>query len=710
MSIFNHFQQLNLSPDQDLALSTLSEFLNNEAQVFILKGYAGTGKTTMLKGVIEYIQAQKKQVSVMAPTGRAAKVLRDKTGLGQTIHKSIYNLEELRTIDDDKDDAGNFFHYFFPIRQSLEQERILIIDEASMISSRKSTHELFTFGTGILLNDLITFSRIPNSNFKLIMVGDPAQLPPVGDNKSLALDDSYFQELGFQTMSATLTTVKRQDQNSILENAFKIRSLIGSKQRSNLQLVFDNTVSFEIPTEQIAHQYTNEFPVPEIGNGVIISFSNNQCHHYNVAIREQLFPQRSTVQAGDVLMINSNNYHTYGVELMNGDMAKVVYASPTVVEKKNIPVYDLVVGKRVKKYITLAFREVTIRLANHSEEVQCLILDSLLNSPNKDLSILELKALYIDFVMRFKEEQERNKKLGNMVFNLGSPEFKGMLKNDRYFNALRVKYGYAITCHKAQGGEWDTVFVDYFGRTSLNDEPLRWSYTATTRARLKLFAANAPYLTHFSKFKINAIGVLNNIPANALNLKMVSLSPGHSENQHPAKSLKYWEMHQKFEHTQYQITQIQSFGESRERYTIQLEDDFLQIEADHNGAGIFNDFKLVGGQPNDISWHNNLLELVNEPFQVVYSIEYTPSVEILKTLWGIIRQSVEDLGISITNVEENEKQYFVNYFLKTDAKMAMIQFYYNKKDQLTSALPKSTLGGNDLKLTELLKKLQDYAS
>ncbi|GAB2478981.1 ATP-dependent DNA helicase [Algoriphagus taiwanensis] len=708
MSILTHFSHLSLSPDQEKALQDIDLFLANDSQVFILKGYAGTGKTTILKGVIDFLSAQKKQVEVMAPTGRAAKVLRDKTGIGQTIHKTIYNFKELKTTEDDGDDASSSFHYFFPIQQIEDNETVLIIDEASMVSSKESHHELFTFGTGVLLNDLITYTRIPVSKCKLILVGDPAQLPPVGDNKSLALSEEYFQSLGFKTASATLTTVKRQDQNSILENAFRIRSLIGNKQKSYFQFLFDQTNSFEIPTDLVPHQYVNEFPIPEIGNGVVIAFSNSQCHQYNIAVREKLFPNRTTIQPGDVLMIIHNNYHSYGVELMNGEMIKVMGVNSSIVERKNIPVYDIIAGKRVKKHITLAFREITIRLANQPEDVNCLIIDSLLNSPNKDLNILELKALYVDFVMRFKEEQEKNKQEGKVTFKVGSPEFKDRLKSDRFFNAVRVKYGYAITCHKAQGGEWDTVFVDYYGRTSLADDPLRWSYTATTRARSKFYAANAPLITPFSKFKINSISHLTNVPENALSLSLVPVSPYHRENQHLTKSLKYWELQEKLENTPYQISQVQSLGEYRERYSIKREDEILVIDSDHNKAGIFNDFHSIAGATP--TWKEDLLDLINRPFQFVYSIDYSPSLEILKKLWGIMRSATEETGVTITNVEEKPQQFFVTYFLKTDAKAAMIQFYFNGKGQLTSALPKSTEDSNDQKLSRLIQKLQEYAS
>jgi hypothetical protein len=251
------------------------------------------------------------------------------------------------------------------------------------------------------------------------------------------------------------------------------------------------------------------------------------------------------------------------------------------------------------------------------------------------------------------------------------------------------------------------VFVDYYGRTSLADDPLRWSYTATTRARSKFYAANAPLVASFSKFKINAIGSLSQIPANALSLSMVTLSPFHKTLQHRAKSLKYWELQEKLETSAYQITNVQSLGDFRERYTLQYQDEFLQIESDHNGAGIFNDFHIVSDQT--AIWKDDLLNLVNQPYPIVYNIDYSPSSDVLKKLWGIVQMATEDTAVTISNVEEKAQQFFVNYFLKTDAKSAMIQFYYNGKGQLTSAIPKSTEGTNDLKLSRLIQKLQEYA-
>ncbi len=707
MNIINHFQNILLSSDQKNALEQIEAFLNGEDHIFILQGYAGTGKTTILKGIIDYIFSLKLKAEVMAPTGKAARILRDKTGLGNTIHKCIYNFKELRTFENNED-AEDTFHYYFPIEQINENQLILIVDESSMISSKKSNHELFTFGTNVLLDDLITFSKIPSSKNKIIFVGDPAQLPPVGDNLSNALNPEYFRNLGLNVRSVVLETVHRQKQNSILENAFKIRSLINSPIKSSLEFIYDTDTFIDLPNNEISSRYIQEFPSIEIGNGVVICFSNNQCYQYNIALRAKLFPGLLSVAVGDLLMVTHNNYYSYEVELMNGEMAKVTNISNSVIERKNIPVFDTINGKRVKKLINLSFRELTIKLENHPNSFNCLIIDSLLNAPARDLSILEMKALYVDFVMRFNVEQTSRKEGGLPIFKVGSLEFKERLKTDSFFNALRVKYGYSITCHKAQGGEWDTVFVDYYGRTSLKDEPLRWSYTATTRARNKCYVTNAPNISQFSGFSIQDIGILKSIPSKFLQLQNIPVSPFHQMNQHLAKSFKYWELKSKFDLTHYVILNIQSLGEFRERYSIQCGQETIEIQSDHNQAGIFNDFQIVDTKFSEIA--NELLEIVNLSFPIIFNLDYSPSNELFVKILGLMQASTEDAGVMISNVEENIPQYYVNYYLVTDAKAAYIQFYFNRQQQITNAIVKSTLGMQDHKLIILIEKIKKHVS
>jgi hypothetical protein len=704
MHILNHFQNINFTNDQKNAIESLSVFLAGDEKVFILQGYAGSGKTTLLKGVIDFLMASKKPFDVMAPTGRASKILRDKTGYGQTIHRTIYNFEELKTIQDRQNDGDHSFQYVFPIRKNSTDGKIMIVDEASMISSRESQNELFTFGTNILLNDLITYSEIPSSKNKIIFVGDPSQLPPVGDNSSYALMPEYFRNIKIETTHCVLKEVVRQKDNLILNNATQMRTLLGQKVRNELSLTHDETSFIKIKSEDIPRQYSEQFPVPEIGQGVIIAFSNSQCLQYNRAVRKKIFPDNLTLTVGDLVIINQNNYHTYRVELMNGEMAMVVAVDDTLITRNNIPIYETINGKRIKKQISLAFRKATIRVAHHPEEINCFVIDSLLNSPNRDLTISEMKALYIDFVIRFQSEQKVKKESGLPHYNVGSEEFKEQLKSDSYFNALRIKYGYAITCHKSQGGEWPTTFVDYYGRTSLKDDPLRWSYTATTRAMEKCYAANAPNVTLFSSFTINEIQSLTNMPSNALVLNNIPLSPYHKANQHKAKSLKYWEISEKLEDSPFQIISVNSYGDYQERYAISLEDEQSQFNGHHNNAGIFKDFDALN--QNEYLWHAELLKLLNQPHQITYNINYTASIPVLEKLHGLMQSICAELNITVTNIEEKVDNYLVQYFLKTDARCVLILFYFNGKSQLTRALPKSTAGSADEKLSKLITKLR----
>ena len=696
-TIFNHFQDLTLTDDQRNALEKIEKFLSSDAQIFILKGYAGSGKTTLLKGLVRYLQEEEKQCQVMAPTGRAAKILRKKVGQGATIHKTIYALEDIHTEHLENEETGEHSYlYHFPIRiEGDSKQRILIVDEASMVSNVKNEQEFFQFGTDILLADLLTYSRVRESHNKIIFVGDPAQLPPVGSPISQALNTDFFEKLGLEYMQAEMTQVVRQGNNLILKNATTIRKVIEQPIKSELVLDYDDDF-VKINIEDVTTQYTELFPMPELGQGVVIAYSNRQCLHYNQSIRSKIFPNTPDVIAGDILLINQNNY-TKGVELFNGDMVKVLEVSDELVIRKNIPVFE----KGVKKPTTLTFRGVKLLPEGSDTIVECYIIDSLLNSIDRDLNPIEKRALFVDFVIRFRE------KYGDK-YKEGSREFKEALKNDPYFNALRVKYGYAITCHKSQGGEWDTTFVDYYGRTGLKNDALRWSYTATTRAVKRCYAANAPYTSCFSSFQISEIGAVSKMPNETFSLRNIPLSPFHKEGQHRAKSLKYWEVVANLENTPYRVEQVESKGDYQERYTISNGEQVDVFDAFHSGAGVFKDFTPLhqGATP----WQSQVLTLLNRPNdEMLFEIDYTPSTPLFEKLYGLMQSACEDTEVVITNVEEKPANYIVLYCLRTDeGKGAYIQFYFNSKQQLTRAMPKSMKGADDQKLQLLIQKLKEY--
>ncbi len=698
MSIFNHFPNINLTSDQTNALQKLQRFLESDNYIFMLKGYAGSGKTTLLQGLVEYLKTKHRTFQVMAPTGRASKILRQKTGYGSTIHKSIYKLKDVDFRKKKKKDDDEDYKLIFPVlKLEDKQNHILIVDEASMISSRKSEHPLFQFGTDILLQDLLTYAQCKTLKTKIIFVGDPAQLPPVGDNKSWAFEPSLFTSKELSVCEAELKQVVRQTDNNILKNATLIRSKIEEEKPNKLSLNFDNQSFINLNIEGVTSQYTDLFPIPQLKNGVVISFSNTQCYHYNNAIREVYFPKRKEVQSGDVVQIISNNYKK-DVEIYNGDFAHILEVSPYT-ERISAPVWVERGFEKQQKIISLDFRKVTLKLDHYDTPFECLIIDSLLNSHHRELTLEEHKALYINFIMRFQKKHPNCKKY--------SQEFKNMLLNDEYMNAIRCKYGYAITCHKAQGGEWDKIIVDYTGRVSLAEEPLRWSYTATTRAVTTCYAVNPPSFNEFSKFEIGEIHSFTKIPKEAYNFDNVPLSPFHKKNQHRCKSKLYWDILEKLEDTDFKIKEILS-RDYLERYTLTDGQKEYEIEGTHNGAGVFTQgFHFTSTIEND-KVKSDIDHIFNSHKMSDFMLNYTPSNNLLKELYSVVQDACSELEITITNVVEHSNQYYVMYFFRTDTICSYIQFYFNSKEQFTQALPRAFGNVEDKKLEQLILKIEDY--
>lgn len=700
MNIFNHFQNLNLTGDQKQALEKIESFMQSDSKVFILKGYAGSGKTTLINGIVEFLKSEKQNFQLMAPTGRAAKVLRDKTKTGFTIHKCIYNFDKLETIKDESEDvAEQSYKYIFPVKTEINTHRLAIVDETSMISDVKTEHELFRFGSGRLLKDLLEFMQLHLAGNKILFVGDPAQLPPVSDRNSLALDEFYFRDKGIKCEGFEMKEVARQAADSlVLKNSMMIRQLLEKDQRSEFILETDGEQCVKIAPQEAHNHYVSNFPLPEVGNGVIISFSNRQCLSYNQMIRERLFPENPQITGGDIVLINNNNYHTYDTELFNGDMAKVIWVSEQTISQTAPVMVDGI--SKTKKNITLKFRDIKIRLPHFDQDISCKIIDSLLNNNERDLTVHEMKALYINFVMRFEDGQKLRASRGLEKHKQGSSEFKEQLKSDPYFNALRIKYGYAITCHKSQGGEWEKAYVDFYGRVGLSDAHLRWCYTAITRASKNLYAINPPMITSLSKLKFDGIGKIGKIPANALQYKNVPATPYHSNNVHPAKRLKYFEIVEKTESSAYTLERVES-REYQEMYFFSHDGSEFRLDNGHNAAGLFREFKAV--PPSTEA--SNLIELLNQPFTQEYLVEYAPGEGFLETLWNSVQSACSELGISITNIDEQIDRYNVTYFFKTSGKVSYIQFYFKSGGRFSTAMPKSDLGADDILLNQLIQKL-----
>lgn len=468
-----------LNNTQTQAVSRIIKFLSSSNNVFILKGYAGTGKTTLLKGLTRYFNENRVSFVCMAPTGRAAKIIAEKIGQpAHTIHKSIYSRVDLREYTS-KDMLGNeCIKYFYSLRINDDPgDTVYLVDEASMISNLYANGGFLRFGSGFLLNDFLAYVGHRNKR-KIIFIGDPAQLPPVNMDTSPALDKNYLDSLPFnlQIEEYEMCDVVRQGQDSgILIVATQIREKIIQRDFSNFSTTYQRDILPIFPS-QVAQKYLALTDNLKTFPTVIIAHTNYAVLNYNQAVRDLFWGIGQDFCSGDRIIVIQNNY-SHEIELLNGEFGTIVRVEPNIENRKVIVRRN---GKMLE--IVLNFRDVVIRFETEnglSKDIRCKMLMNLLNSAMPNLTSEELQALYMDF-------KQRNRDL-----KPNTAEFKEAIEHDAYFNCLRIKYGYAVTCHKAQGGEWEQVIADF--RSNFNRNTpfyFRWAYTALTRSKRNLYCVN----------------------------------------------------------------------------------------------------------------------------------------------------------------------------------------------------------------------------
>ena len=676
---------MELTNQQNKVFEQIKAFLNSDASVFILRGYAGTGKTTMVKVIADYIE-QTRQLVMMAPTGRAARVLAMKTGhTATTIHKAIYSKAHVEPKKV-KNIAESEFKFVFSINNSENGGNIVaIVDEASMVCSRKIEHELFMFGTDNLMEDLLTFVR-PNFGGKVIFVGDPAQLPPVGESVSNALRAEYFKEKGLKVIEAELTEVLRQkDDSVILKNAMMIRDLLKKDKRN--QLVFEEQKDDveTVPSEQFLDKYLNYRKESGKHDSVIICYSNKSANRYNRDIRKSLYGGDVPLQENDILLITQNNYR---LDRMNGEFVPVLSIGERI--QQSAPVYAQIGGKKERIVITLNFIKVTVPNGD-GNPIPCMLLEDLLTSDTATISIDENRALYINFCMR------------NPNLKQGTESFAEALLNDEYYNAIRAKYGYAVTGHKCQGGEWGKVFVDYTGRTGLDDDSLRWAYTATTRAQKTLYVTNLPHITPFSKFRIEPIQKCKNIAPECRIFNEVPPTPFHNKNVDNGIRAKYHCIAKNMEYTPYRIISVQS-RPYLEIYNIQTPDGVDRYDLFYKAGDIFQPAKAAS--PNQ---HTPLIEIMlNDEQGMSYKYNYIPSDESHCKLLDLIRSACDTISVQITNVVEHAEDFSTTYYMRTSGTFSYIKVYVNSNGFITYAKPMSLKGKDDGELSEIIEIINSH--
>ena len=676
---------MELTMQQQQVFDQIKAFINSDASVFILRGYAGTGKTTMVKVVNDYI-AQSRDVFLMAPTGRAARVLSRKTGYeASTIHKAIYS-KACVVSKKVNDIAESEFKFVFPISQDDHcGNAVAIVDEASMVCSRKIEHELFVFGTDNLLEDLLTFIR-PAYGGKIIFVGDPAQLPPVGEPISNALRADYFVERGIKVVEGELTEVLRQKGDSIiLKNAMMIRDLLKKDKRNHLVFEEKEGDVESVPPSEFLNKYLEYRKKSGTHDCVVICYSNRAASRYNRDIRSYLYGGDVPIRVNDILLITQNNYR---LGRMNGEFVPVLAVGART--QQSAPVYAQIGGERKRIVISINFIQVTVPDGN-GNPMTCMLIEDLLTSDKAAISIDENRALYINFCMR------------NPNLKQGSEAFGQALMSDAYYNAIRAKYGYAVTGHKCQGGEWGKVFVDYTDRTGLDDDSLRWSYTATTRAQRTLYITNLPHITPFSKFRIDPIQRCKNIDSECHVIGETAETLFHDVTKENFLKAKYNCIVNNMDGTPYSVLSVIS-RPYLEIYQIQTPDGADRFDIHYKAGGIF-----LPARPMSLNAHTpSILLLLNDERLMPLVFNYVPSDEPHEKLYNMIRSACDGLSIQITNVVDHQEDYSTVFYMRTSGSYSYIKVYVNSNGFITYAKPMSMLGSDDNELEALINEINNH--
>lgn len=486
---------ITLSPQQQQILDRLMAFVKQDRQrVFILKGYAGTGKTTLMRFFIEELEKTQKDFRLLSTTGRAAKILSNYTGhVASTIHGMVYKFKDFnKDISDIEaeitsvDDSGQLYLVFEATTLPKENRKgtVYIVDESSMISDIAEVDVTQAqFGSGRLLTDLLQYDDLKDSKF--VFIGDPCQLPPILGNISPALSPEYFSSMfHLSAQEGVLTEILRQD-NSIIAAGDYLRNLWeGAPVEESVYVGrttwgppfrmsrFDDVYVLS-NLQELERLYIDSVREKGYNEAVFICNSNYKCYDTSSKVRQALGFSGS-LQQGELLMVVQNQSTT---GLMNGDMVEVLHVSP-----ENQRVYkQIVTPERITT--TLVFREVEVRELFTKRKVSTLMLETVLEGRMPNLDPGRQSGLFRDFIIRMKRKGIDNRK--------DVMEFEQAMRVDPFLNALRCNYGYAITCHKAQGGEWNTVFIQMPRNLTANPvkSKYQWFYTALTRAKESVYVS-----------------------------------------------------------------------------------------------------------------------------------------------------------------------------------------------------------------------------
>jgi len=457
-------------------LKQITNFLTSTtSNALIITGSAGTGKTSLIKEIVTYLNNQQLEYYLLAPTGRATHNLQNHvfevTEVSPTtIHSFLYKKE-----DESAQEVPEILK-FSVVEEKVEENAVIIIDEASMLSHEATSEKDFIqFGSGNLFKDLTDYLDLSNSNRKLILVGDPCQLPPINVSQAEVLNIDYLKQ-HFETNNIEhihLNEVHRQLKDSaILKSATALRDKLENKDFLQLPIDIDHDEIHHLNMDDALEKYLWVYG----NNSIFLSYTNKDVHSINLKFREllNLNPKKLEKKERLILMKNSwvNSQHLY-----NGDFLIIENLGGIESFKINVP-------QKQENPITIAleFQDIELRKEDEFSSIKCKILHHKIWNEENETSTKELQALVIHFKQRYPHLQR------------GTSEYKQAIQNDPYINALYLRFGYAMTCHKAQGGEWDNVYINLArpqnGLKTLNG--FKWTYTALTRSKKYAYLINTP--------------------------------------------------------------------------------------------------------------------------------------------------------------------------------------------------------------------------
>lgn len=685
---------IQTTSSQLAAIEAFTSFLAGEEQVFMLKGAAGTGKTTLVAEFLRILEQESRNCFLMAPTGRAAHILGSKVGhKASTIHRGIYGLSKLQSASRNEDDGG--FHLRFGLNQNNESlSAVYFVDESSMVSDSFSENEAFSFGSGCLLTDLFEYI----GGRKIVFVGDYAQLPPVGMNFSPALDKEYIEnKFSCKVREVLLREVMRQSDGSVmLLNATKIRNSIEKK--SFVEFRLESGVDTASEDSDLLKPYFDLSPEKPGVRSAVIAYSNKQALDYNLAIRQHYYGDNAPrLRSGDLLMICRNNY-SYEYELFNGNIIQVeTCQSDNEVEHRNLHVK---VSKDRIESVVLSFRKATIRFAVNGKSVSLniMLLDNFLDDKSGSVSGLLTRALIVDFEHRLPQEIKNNLNLIRQLLRTKGPltakqqdlcaSYVNLLSKDPYYNAVICKYGYAMTCHKAQGGEWDNVFVDMcrYGCTA-NEDYFRWAYTALTRASKKIWHFHSPEFNYISNLVVEEIISSSKIKVSCYPDDFDFCETRFKRIKNRAQELGLFIEEDRSKAYQHIIT----FTDDKSNKA--------SFQLWYNAKGYSAKDILLSSTSEELSaLCRPLIESSYAPDNVPFSVPDRPFAEKLVTF---VRSQLEECGIQLLNI--SQENYQDVFHLKTEG-LAQVRFSYTAKGNYTYMQLLSSLGSQDHKLQNFRKR------